>query len=50
MGNLSFASPKVSGFEKLNGWLSLSTDPFKPPRARLPHLPRFRSGRGQSAA
>jgi hypothetical protein len=29
---------------KLNGWLSLSTDPFKSGRAQLSALPRFRPG------
>jgi hypothetical protein len=26
-------------FEELNGWLSLSTEPFKSRRGQLPHLP-----------
>jgi hypothetical protein len=43
MGNLSFASPKGSGSEKLEGWLSLSTKPFKSRHAGLLELPGFRS-------
>src|SRR5262249_46518787 len=47
-GKPVLCEPEGERFEKLEGWLSLSTEPFKSRRAGLPQLPGFRSGARRS--